>query len=193
MTPQSIAPPGEVTDADLIARVQRSDEAAFAELMRRHVPAVRAFIAMKLPVGELADDLTHETFVFAFRNLTNFELVTSFRAWLRAVAWNLVRREVLRFARERQNLSRLEQMQLLEVAGEAEGTPRDEAVYLEECLDRLPDAMRRLVEERYHAGRTNEEIAVAWQRTSEWVRVTLMRVRRQLRECIENKIVGSCR
>jgi RNA polymerase sigma-70 factor (ECF subfamily) len=128
--------------------------------------------------------------VFAFRNLTNFELRTSFRAWLRAIAWNLVRREILRFAREQQNLSRLEQAQLAELARETERQPeRDEAVFLEECLAQLPEAMRRLLHDRYQLDHSNQEIATDWQRTPEWVRVTMLRVRRQLRVCIEHKMM----
>jgi RNA polymerase sigma-70 factor, ECF subfamily len=182
-------PNDEPSDAKLIAGAQRGEEDAFAVLARRHLPAVSAFIAMKLPVAHVAEELTHETFVFAFRNLAGFELHTSFRAWLRAIAFNLVRRELLRFAREQQNLSRLEQAQWADLARTAErSSGRDEAVFLEECLGRLPEAMQRLVQDRYHRGHSNEEIAAAWERTGEWVRVTLLRVRRQLRECIEQKM-----
>ena len=182
-------PEGESSDEALIDAAQRGEESAFAQLVRRHLPAVSAFIAMKLPVAHLADELTHETFVFAFRNLAGFELQTSFRAWLRAIGHNLVRRELLRFAREQQNLSRLEQAQWADLAQAADRSGvRDEAVFLEECLGRLPEAMQRLVQDRYHTGHSNEEIAAAWQRTSEWVRVTLLRVRRQLRECIGQKM-----
>lgn len=84
----------------MIARVQRGEHEAFAELVQHHLAAGRAFIAMKLPVPHLADELTHETFVFAYQNLAGFELRSSFRAWLRAIAFNLVRRELLRFARD---------------------------------------------------------------------------------------------
>ena len=182
-------PEGESSDTMLIKRAQHGEELAFAGLVQRHLPAVRAFIAMKLPVAHLADGLTRETFVFAFQNLAGFELQTSFRAWLRAIGCNLVRRELLRFAREQQNLSRLEQAQWADLAQSAERSgDRDEALFLEECLGRLPEALQRLVQDRYHTGHSNEEIAAAWQRTSEWVRVTLLRVRRQLRECIGRKM-----
>ena len=63
----------------------------------------------------------------------------------------------------------------------------DEAALLEECLTALPPTARKLVEERYQRGLTNEELAVLMGRTAEWVRVTLFRVRRQLKECIEAK------
>ena len=122
---------GEPEDQELIARVRRGDHAAFTMLVRRHLPSVRAFVAMKLPVAHVVDEITHETFVFAFQNLAGLEIRQSFRAWLRAIAFNLTRRELLRFAREQQNLSRLEQMQVEHLLEEAH-CDRDEAAFLAE-------------------------------------------------------------
>ena len=176
----------------MIARVQRGEHDAFSELVDVHLAPVRAFVAMKLPVPHLADELTHETFVFAFQHLGNFELRSSFRAWLRAIAFNLVRRELLRFGREQRNLTRLEQEQINELIRESEkDTMVDEAKFLEECLTLLPESMRRLIDERYRQARGSDEIAADWQRSPEWVRVTLLRVRRKLRECIETKMEAS--
>jgi len=184
----------EPTDAELAERVKAGDLDAFTPLVRRHISAIRAFVAMKLPIPHLADEITHETFVFAFRHLEGLELRGSMRAWLRAVAWNLVRKELLRFAREQQNLTRLEKAQIvdLESTAMAEGAnTTDDAAFLEECLSMLPNTARHLVEERYRRGLTNEELAEVMGRTAEWVRVTLFRVRRQLRECIELKAGGT--
>ena len=63
-----------------------------------------------------------------------------------------------------------------------------EIEYLEECLAQLPPALRQLVEMQYREGRSGEEIATACQHTLTWVRVTLFRVRQQLRACIEGKL-----
>jgi RNA polymerase sigma-70 factor (ECF subfamily) len=179
----------ESTDAELVARVRGGEAEAFAPLVRRHLAAVRAFVAMKLPVAHLADEITHESFVFAFRNLDALNSTDSFRSWLRAIAWNLVRKELLRFAREQANLSRLEQAQLADLAGDdGRGASSDEAVFLEECLASLPDTSRHLVQERYRRGLSNDELAVAMGRTAEWVRVTLFRIRAQLRDCITGKL-----
>lgn len=180
----------EPTDAELAERVRGGDLEAFTPLVRRHISAIRAFVAMKLPIPHLADEITHETFVFAFKNLDGLELRGSLRAWLRAVAWNLVRKELLRFAREQHNLSNLEKAQVADLESSAvaeSANTTDDAVFLEECLQTLPPTARRLVEERYSRGLTNEELAELMGRTGEWVRVTLFRVRRQLRECIEAK------
>ena len=166
--------------------MRAGDTDSFALLVRRHLPAVRAFVAMKMPVAHLADEITHEAFVFAFQHLGELKATESFRAWLRAIAWNLVQKELLRFAREQVNLSRLEQSQLADLA--VEQVPTDEAVFLEECLATLPEKSRSLVMDRYQRGLSNEEVSAATGRTSEWVRVTLFRIRAQLRECINLKL-----
>ena len=183
----------EPTDAELLDRIRAGNLDAFDPIVRRHISAIRAFVAMKLPVPHLADEITHETFVFAFRNLEGLELRGTMRAWLRAIAWNLVRKELLRFAREQQNLSRLERAQIMDLAtATADGVnDSDEAALLEECLTILAPTARKLVEERYQRGLTNEELAEVMGRTAEWVRVTLFRVRKQLKECIEAKSGGT--
>ena len=178
-------------DAELLRRVKRGDTDAFAPVVRRHLPSLRAFVALHLPVPHLVDEVAHEAFVFAFRHLHEFDLQRPFRPWLRGIAWQLVRAELQRFAREQVNRSRLEQLQLAELLAQAaQPAPPEEATFLEECLAEIPPHLRRLIEDRYRHERTVREIAAQWGRTEEWVRVTLFRVRRQLRACIESKLAG---
>ncbi len=192
MTP--VVPETSLTPAqesELVRRVQAGDLEAFAPLVRRHLAELRSFVCLRLPVPHLADEVTHETFVFAFREIARFDADKPLRPWLRAIAWNLVRSELLRFGREQANLSRFEQTQIAALTRDSEQRAlRDEAIFLEECLSRLPENVRRLVEERYRLGRTNEELATVFERSAEWVRVTLFRVRRQLRDCIETKLAA---
>jgi RNA polymerase sigma-70 factor (ECF subfamily) len=181
----------DLNDAELLRQVKRGDTEAFAPVVRRHLPSLRAFVALHLPVAHLADEVAHETFVFAFRHLHEFGLRRPFRPWLRGIAWQLVRAELQRFAREQVNRSRLEQLQLAELLAQAaQPAPLAEATFLEECLAELPPHLRRLIEDRYHHEHAVREISVQWGRTEEWVRVTLFRVRRQLRACIESKLAG---
>ena len=62
-------------DMVLVQAVQRGDPGAFRPLVDRHLAAIHAFVAVKLPVAHLVDELTHETFVFAYRNIRSEELV----------------------------------------------------------------------------------------------------------------------
>ena len=53
----------------IIERVRSGNIDAYAELIDLHVDRVRAYVAFRAPVPGLIDDITHETFVFAFRNI----------------------------------------------------------------------------------------------------------------------------
>jgi len=94
---------GPAEDTQLVAAVQTGDIQAFEPLVERHLEAIHAFVALKLPVPHLVDELTHETFVFAFNRIMAFTPGTGFRGWLRAIAANKVRAEIERYSREERN------------------------------------------------------------------------------------------
>jgi RNA polymerase sigma-70 factor (ECF subfamily) len=176
-------------DAPLVAAVQAGDVHAFDPLVERHLDAVRAFVAFKLPVPHLVDEITHETFVFAFRHLAAFAADTSFRAWLRAIAANKVRAEVERHLREERNrLAYAQRRELEEVLAEAAASDPLELEALHDCLGALPDRLRALLNLRYHDDHSSAEIASRLGRSLAWVRTTLWRVRQQLRECIDRRL-----
>lgn len=176
----------EPTDELLVARAGRGDGDAFAALLDRHLPHVRTFLALKAPVPQLVDELAHDTFVFAYRHLTDFAPGTSFRAWLRAIAGNLLRAEVQRFARERAQLDRFAVWQLEEWAAAAP-EPSAEAEHLLDCVRELPEPLRQLVALKYQEDRSGGEIAGRLARSEVWVRVSLFRARQLLRDCVERK------
>jgi len=182
----------ETGDDELLARsAQAGDHESFAALLDLHLPHVRTFLALKAPVPQLVDELAHDTFVFAFRHLAEFQPGTSFRAWTRAIAWNLLRAEVQRFAREQNNLDRLAAWHTAATLAESsEPHPPAEAEHLPHCLERLPAALRDLITLKYRDDHSTEEIAERLKRSLVWVRVSLFRVRAQLRECIEARIAG---
>jgi DNA-directed RNA polymerase specialized sigma24 family protein len=80
--------PEPTDEAELVTAVQHGDASAFTPLVDQHLDAIHAFVSVKLPVAHLADEITHDAFAFACRNLERFTPGTSFRAWLRAIAAN---------------------------------------------------------------------------------------------------------
>lgn len=178
-------------DTALVRAAKLGDHDAFATLLDAHLPHVRTFLALKAPVPQLVDELAHDTFVFAFRRLGEFEPGTSFRAWVRAIAWNLLRAEVQRFAREQVNQEKFTAWQLAEwETSAAEIAPSAEAEFLHDCLAQLDGPLRELITLKYHGDHSTETIAAKLKRSLVWVRVSLFRGRQQLRECIEAKLKG---
>ncbi len=181
-------------DAELVRAVQAGDADGFEPLLDRHLAHVRTFIALRAPVAQLVDEVSHDAFVFAFRNIAQFEAGTSFQAWLRAIAWNLLRQEVQRFSREQANQSRYAEVREWETVvrmPSAEADPR-ELESLHECLGKLPPPMRELLALKYQEEGSSDEIAAKLNRSTAWVRTVLFRLRQELRECIETKLSAPC-
>ena len=178
-------------ETPLVRAAQSGDHDAFAALLDAHLPHVRTFLALKAPVPQLVDELAHDTFVFAFRHLHEFKPGTSFRAWVRAVAWNLLRAEVQRYAREQVQQDKFAAWQLAEFNDRATETASSaEAEHLHDCLAQLDDPLRELITLKYRDDHSTKTIAARLKRSLVWVRVSLFRVRAQLRECIEAKLKG---
>lgn len=178
-------------DTALVLAVQRGEVKAFEPLVDRHLRHVHALVALRLPVAHLVDEITHETFVSAFRMMDRFTAGTNLHGWLRTIAGNLVRKELGRYHREESNKLGYAAQREIELAmSDDDDNASHEAEALRECLDAVPPHMRSLLDLRYRDDSTSEVIAEKLQRTAAWVRVTLHRVREQLRQCIESKLGG---
>ncbi len=179
------------SETSLIREVREGRLQSYELLIRLHATRLKAFVSMRLPVAHLVDEITHETFVFAYRHLEDFELGTEFGKWLRAIAFNLVRKEVLRFSRSEKNQENYLQHCLVEraaTAGDGWHPEAPAAVFLEECLEKLPEDHRKLLGDRYRWSRSTRELAEISGRSEAWVRTTLCRLRTALRQCVEGKI-----
>ena len=91
-----------LTDADLVARVLLDDDHhAFAELVRNHQSSVRGLLRQLTRTDvALADDLSQETFLRAYKNLRSFRGEARFSTWLYRIAYNTFREN----ARKRKEL-----------------------------------------------------------------------------------------
>jgi len=172
--------------------VQAGELDAFERLIESHGSQLRAFVAMKLPVPHLIDEIAHETFVFAYRHIMDFTAGTDFGKWLRAIAFNLIRKETLRHQRVKNNQEKFLEYCILQrsMDGGLSGFVPESPViiYLEECLNELPDRQKELLNHKYRLAESSREISAFFQQSEAWVRTTLCRVRNSLRKCIEEKL-----
>ena len=176
-------------EQSLIQKVQEGNLEAFGSLMDVHVRRLRAVIALNAPVPHLVDEIAHETFVFAYNNIQEFQRGTSFFAWIKSIAWNLLRAEVQRFSREQANQLKYAEKRVVEAfpVKDPEKAPK-ELDGLEKCLERVPPKLKQLLQMRYHLSFSTQEIADKVDQSAAWVRTTLCRVRRQLRDCVNDKL-----
>lgn len=80
----------EIDDDILVARASGGhDNAAFAELVRRHQGKVRGLLLRLTSNPTLADDLAQEVFLRAYRGLVGFEGRSRFSTWLYRIAYNV--------------------------------------------------------------------------------------------------------
>lgn len=84
---------------DLIERARTGDEEAFRLLFLRYGRPVLSFTHALVGVRDLAEELTQETFVRAFKRLRYIRDKTRFSTWLFGIARN-VAREALRARRK---------------------------------------------------------------------------------------------
>jgi RNA polymerase sigma-70 factor, ECF subfamily len=172
----------------LVARAAGGDRASFRALVLELETDLRFHLAA-LEVNEgLADEVLQATFVSAYQNLGQYRGAGAFRGWLKTIARNHMLRalrdqqrfcaanaDVLEGALVGKGLEDLERMEELE----------QQSRRLRACIERLPEALRTLVEGRYVEGLSSRLLAERCSRTEIWVRVTLCRVRQSLRRCIE--------
>jgi RNA polymerase sigma-70 factor (ECF subfamily) len=97
----------EESDLDLIGRIDRGDEAAFASLYRRHQRWVVGLASRWTGDRDLALDVLQETFLYFSQKFPGFRLTTRFRTFLYPVVYHLS----ITAARKRQRYQSTEQEQ----------------------------------------------------------------------------------
>lgn len=173
-------------ETTLVQDAQSGDLKAFDTLVSRYLTIIRCFVAQRTPTTHLVDELTQETFVLAYDRLDQFTPGTSLRSWLQAIAWQMLRKEILRYSREQANRKRFA-AHWASIASEGWKGDDERLDHLRRCLEALPSKQRDLLDRKYRHGESANEIATAVGQTAEWVRTNLYRLRTRLRECVERR------
>jgi RNA polymerase sigma-70 factor (ECF subfamily) len=174
------------------ADAQRSDSQRTEEFMTlysSHHQRLYLYIISLLPTPGDAEDVLQEASLVLWRKFDQFELGTNFYAWACKVTRNLVHEY---HARRKRSAMVLELHVLEKLAGEIivrtkEEEDRRQRALLE-CMDRLTDADRRLVQQRYAEEVSGQEIAAALGRSPNAISKALGRIRQNLLECIQRSI-----
>jgi RNA polymerase sigma-70 factor (ECF subfamily) len=173
--------PGTVREDELLVRRARQGEVgAFEGLYRLHVGRVFALCRRMTGEAGLAEDLTQEAFVRAWRNLASFRGESAFSTWLHRLTVNVVLGH-LRGRGARQEGLEVEGWD--ELAPSAPQRPA-EAVDLERAIARLPERARTVFVLHDVEGFRHEEIAALAGMAVGTSKAQLHRARRLLREAL---------
>ncbi|KQS08961.1 sigma-70 family RNA polymerase sigma factor [Curtobacterium sp. MCLR17_007] len=171
-------------DATLVVRAADGDVRAFEVLARRHGPLMRVFAAKMLGSNLESDDVVQESFLTAWRRLSELETPARFRPWVTQI----ITRKALDRIRARRHH---DDVDAVDPAADAVHSPERivearlqlDAVW--EALDKLPEDQRRCWLLRETAGYSYQEIADALELPTSTVRGLLARARRFLLQEME--------
>jgi RNA polymerase sigma-70 factor, ECF subfamily len=89
-----------VDETTLIAALRAGDEAAFAQLVDQHAPAMLRVARGYVPSREIAEEVVQETWIALLKGIDNFEGRSSLRTWLFAVMINIAKARGVRERRD---------------------------------------------------------------------------------------------
>jgi RNA polymerase sigma-70 factor, ECF subfamily len=79
----------DYTEAQLVSQYLKERQEQFLEILfSRHLRAVHAFVLRYVGDQAVAEDITQEVFVKAWKNLKKFDLQKNFKTWLFSIARN---------------------------------------------------------------------------------------------------------
>ncbi len=162
----------------------------FVQLFVRHEQQVYRYIYGLLPNAADAQEVMQETAVAIWRRFSDFDPSQSFLAW----ACGFARYEVLNhYRRQRRRPAPLQDDVLEQLAGgfvdRIDELNRRRAA-LDDCVDKLPDKERRLIEVRYGGQRTVREMAASNGASEHTLYKALERIRRALFDCVTRTLAA---
>ncbi len=181
--------PGPAEEEDLLVRrAQAGDRGAFEELVRRHADRLYAVVLRFVADREVAEEVTQESFLRAWRAIGRFQRRSRFFTWLYRIGINEAKRRVEREAAER--TVSLDEEPLLDVpdwsqAPEARAEQSDLRRVLEDSIRALPIEYRAPVILRDVEGLTTKEAAEVMELSEAAFKSRLHRARLVLRRALD--------
>jgi RNA polymerase sigma-70 factor (ECF subfamily) len=167
--------------------------AEFLELYSSHYPRLQFYVTALLPSANDASDVLQETSMVLWRKFDSFEMGTNFFAWASKIA----RLQIMKYRERQGRAARLFDTNLLETLAVEAGDEQFIRIMplqaLENCLGKLSDADRSLIQRRYQPGTTVQQLAAEVGRTANSLSKSLGRIRRALLECIHRTLAREAR
>ncbi|HWL10539.1 MAG TPA: sigma-70 family RNA polymerase sigma factor [Planctomicrobium sp.] len=163
-----------------------SDE--FVQLFTRSQRTLYLFILAQVGDVHSAEEILQETNLVIWSKVEQFQPETSFLSWARQIAKYEVLKHRQRFRRDKLTFSEeflsVVADEVVQQAGEQER--RRDA--LQQCLEKLQQSDRELIQQRYQPGLSGKDLAEHLGRPANSVYQSLGRVRKALLECVHRQL-----
>lgn len=160
----------------------------FVQLFGAHQRSLQLYVLSLVHDRDIADEILQETSLVLWREFHRFEIGTSFLAWSFQVAYHQMLAWRKRQVRDRLIFSN----EFLAAVHEELASSADELEHrldlLNNCIGKLPDHHRELIQLRYQSSVTIEEMASRLGRNADAIYRMLSRVRYWLHCCIKSEL-----
>lgn len=160
----------------------------FLRLYVEHEESLRGFVRALVPTRDDAREVMQEVAAVLWRKFDQLAAPDDFRRW----AFGVARFEALGFRRDKARDRHVFDEEVLglladDAAGAVDSLETEREV-LEECLGKLPEPQRKLVEVAYAKGAKIDELAEGTGRTAMSLYKALHRIRLTLLDCAERAL-----
>ena len=179
----------KLTDIELIKLVLAGNQAAYAELIRRHQRFVFTLALRFTKNREDAEEIAQDCFVKAYRSLNNFQQTAKFSTWMYTIVYTTSMTFLRRKRLDTQSIDSEESHIQLENhvssfnADQVE--QKSKFAYLNLAINQLLPDDAAIITLFYKGEQSLEEIAKALDMESNTVKVKLHRARHRLKEKLE--------
>lgn len=179
----------KLTDIELIKLVLAGNQAAYAELIRRHQRFVFTLALRFTKNREDAEEIAQDCFVKAYRSLNNFQQTAKFSTWMYTIVYTTSMTFLRRKRLDTQSIDSEESNIQLENHVSAFNADQVEQkskfAYLNLAINQLLPDDAAIITLFYMGEQSLEEIAKALDMESNTVKVKLHRARHRLKEKLE--------
>ncbi|QJX00624.1 sigma-70 family RNA polymerase sigma factor [Frigoriglobus tundricola] len=169
------------------------ERAWFIDQVRKHQARLRASIRALGVRAEAVDDFAQDALFLAWQKRAEFDPAGEFGVWVVQIARRLVANERRKDSRRSRILAGEVTDLMLQLAQTADGPLTDleraeTLSALQACLGELQPKAREMIRWRYFEQLSPGAIAGHLGRSSNYVRQSLLRLRRLLSECLERRL-----
>ena len=173
--------------------LNNKEQEQFTRLWTQAQPSVAGYVRAIVRDGDVAKDVVQETALVLLRKFREWDSSRPFVAW----ALGIARFEILAHRRDAGRSRLVFDDALLdaitELWGDVAGEIGNEQVALHDCLEKLAPRARKIVHLRYFNELQMSQIGEQLGATAGAIRISLMRIRERLQECVERRLTSEGR